>query len=163
MATCACYITTCLHAEKVAQSLEHATITLNLRQGQANSLDLADFATEVVHDPTDFTFLGGAYTMNCTPSECHLSLNTTHGVGIRGKTPYTCKLSPSVPPPLSALKPKCGTTYSYKPPSNSFRVAPRNPVVHQGRIAQSKKDKAHNEHIKALAFLDNHSSTLQIL
>jgi hypothetical protein len=171
MATSACYITTCLHAEKVARSLEHATISLNLRQGQANSPDLADFATEVVHDPADSTYLGGAYIMDCTPSECHLSLNTTHGVGIGGKTPYTCNLSPSVPPPPSALKPppsghrhetrkhlsfdklhgegiKCGTTYFYKQP----RVVPK-PIIQQCRIAQSKKDKAHNKDIKAFAIL----------
>jgi hypothetical protein len=113
MATSACYITTCLHAEKVAQLLEHATISFNLRQGQANSPDLTDFATEVVHDPTDCSFLGGAYTMDCTPSMDCSSFElgyynlpyTTHGVGIKGTIPYMRKLSPSDPPPSSALEP----------------------------------------------------------
>jgi ferritin-like metal-binding protein YciE len=61
-ATSACYITTCLHAEQVGRALAHATITLNLRQGQANSPDLADFATTVVHDPADYSFLGSEPT-----------------------------------------------------------------------------------------------------
>jgi hypothetical protein len=57
-ATSPCYITTCLHAEQVGRALEHAIITPNLRQGQANSHDLVDFATTVVHDPSDYSFLG---------------------------------------------------------------------------------------------------------
>jgi hypothetical protein len=113
MATSACYITTCLYAEKVAQTLEHATISFNLRQGQANSPAITDFATEVVHDPTDCTFLGGVYTMGCT--------HEMHGVGIRGKSRYMHTQSPSDPPPSSALD----------PPSGPFLVnpSPRNPVV----------------------------------
>jgi hypothetical protein len=60
--TTACYDATCSHARQAADSLEHATVCFNLRQGQANSPDSADFATEVVHDPTYCTFLGIVYT-----------------------------------------------------------------------------------------------------
>jgi hypothetical protein len=57
--TSACYDASCLHAEKVQEALKLATINLNLRQGQANSPDFADFATTVVHDPADHDFMGG--------------------------------------------------------------------------------------------------------
>jgi hypothetical protein len=60
--TTTCYYATCLHARQAADYLEYATICFNFRQGQANSPDSSDFATEVVHDPTDCTFLGGLYT-----------------------------------------------------------------------------------------------------
>ena len=57
--TSACYNASCLHAEKVRESLKLATINLNLRQGQVNSPDSLDFATTVVHDPADHDFMGG--------------------------------------------------------------------------------------------------------
>jgi hypothetical protein len=90
LATSACYITTCLHAEKVERALEHATITLNLRQGQANSPDIADFATRVVHDPADYTFLGRATTImeKHTPPACH-----------KNSPPPTPPSAPKPPPP----------------------------------------------------------------
>jgi hypothetical protein len=138
MATSACYISTCLHAEKVARALEHATITLNLRQGQANSPDIADFATEVVHDPADCSFLGGAYTMNFTSPTCH-----------KGTQPPTPPSAPKPPPLVHKLHGEgiiCGTTYFPKPPPNVPPLA-----VQQCRLAQSQKDKARNDHIKALA------------
>jgi hypothetical protein len=91
MTTYACYITICLHARKVAETLEHATISFNLRQGQANSPDLTVFATEVVHDPTDCTFLGGVYT--------RCSTHSTHGVGIRGESRYMHTQTPGNPSP----------------------------------------------------------------
>jgi hypothetical protein len=119
LATSACYITTCLHAEKVERALEHATITLDLRQGQANSPDIADFATEVVQDPSDYLFLGGVYTINHTQPVCHTgkfpppsalpptptvpmqttSIDKTHGVGIQCGRPYFNKPPKCVPPP----------------------------------------------------------------
>ncbi len=91
MTTSACYITTCLHARKVAEALEHATISFSLRQGQANSPDLTDFATEVVHDPTDCTLLGGVYTTG--------SKHLTHGVGIVRDSRYMNTQTPSNPSP----------------------------------------------------------------
>jgi hypothetical protein len=44
-------------------------MTLNLRQGNANSHDAVDFATTLVHDPADYSFLGS----EPTPLEKHIS------------------------------------------------------------------------------------------
>jgi DNA segregation ATPase FtsK/SpoIIIE-like protein len=95
MATSACYITTCLHAEQVERALERATIILNLRQGQANSHDAVNFATTEVHDPADYSFLGS----EPTPLEEHIS--PEH----HNKPPPPSPPSAPRPPPSCPLPP----------------------------------------------------------
>jgi hypothetical protein len=93
-ATSACYITTCLHAEQVSRALEHATITLNLRQGQANSPDLADFATTVMHDPADYNFLGSE------PTPLEQPISQVHYHEPPPPPPYRPLPPPASPPPF---------------------------------------------------------------
>jgi hypothetical protein len=100
LATSACYLSTCLHAEKVERALEHATITLNLRQGQADNPDIADFATKVVHDLADYTFLGSASTImkERTSPACHKNSPPP-------SPPSAPKPPPPCPMPVSSVKP----------------------------------------------------------
>jgi hypothetical protein len=144
------------------RALEHATITLNLRQGQANSPDIADFATEVVHDPAYYSFLGSAYIMHNTPPACHkcklpppsalnppptspmqtTSIKTTHGVGVKCGTPYFNKPRKCVQPPQASPKPLPPfptTVRIIKPHGN-----------HTTKPAQSKQDTERKTHLGPL-------------
>jgi hypothetical protein len=135
LATYACYLSTFLHAEKFERALEHATITLNLRQGQANSPDIADFATKIVHDPTDYTFLGSTSTImkERTSPACHKNSPPP-------SPPSAPKPPPPCPMPVSRVKPygikrtKVAVPYINTP----LCVPPHNPLSTPGYYQQKK-------------------------
>jgi hypothetical protein len=167
MTTSACYITTCLHARKVAQTLEHATISFNLRQGQANSPDLTDFATEVVHDPTDCTFLGGVYTMCKPPASGPSLVKTTPGISKivppstpKSVLPQQTQYGPPIPQWIRRPAPvPLKKTYTVPPPPPCpmpvYKQKTNVPIPYTAKPplrgkAQSQYDTTHKAHLGPL-------------